>query len=63
MRLTAVDLGVVSSLLLVTLGLGLWSARRSGRDSEQYFLAGRNLPWWLVGVSMVATSTSAWATW
>ncbi|MGA0099539.1 MAG: sodium:solute symporter family protein [Steroidobacteraceae bacterium] len=58
MRLTAVDLWVVSCLLLVTLGLGLWSARRSGRDSEQYFLSGRNLPWWLVGVSMVATTFS-----
>jgi len=43
-------LGFLASVVLV----GSWSARRAGQDTESFFLSGRNMPWWLLGVSMVA---------
>ncbi len=39
--------------------IGLWSSKQSGRSVKDYFLSGRNMPWWLLGVSMVATTFSA----
>jgi SSS family solute:Na+ symporter len=45
--------------LLVTTGLGLWYSRRSGRNLDEFFLSGRNLPWWALGTSMVATTFAA----
>ncbi|MDD2348311.1 MAG: Na+:solute symporter [Kiritimatiellae bacterium] len=47
-------LGFLASVVLV----GSWSARRAGQDTESFFLSGRNMPWWLLGVSMVACSFS-----
>jgi Na+/proline symporter len=38
--------------------VGSWSARRAGQDTESFFLSGRNKPWWLLGVSMVACTFS-----
>ncbi len=55
MQLTGVDWIVVSAYGLVTLSLGFWFARRAGRSVEEYFVAGRSLPWWLAGTSMAAT--------
>ncbi len=42
----------------LTLGIGLAVARRAGTSTAEYFLSGRNMPWWLLGVSMVATTFS-----
>jgi len=54
----AIDWAVVVIYLLIVTGIGLWSAR--GQKSQRdYFLGGRNLPWWAVGLSIVATETSA----
>ena len=47
-------LGFLASVVLV----GSWSARRAGQDTESCFRSGRNLPWWLLGVSMVACTFS-----
>jgi Na+/proline symporter len=47
-------LGFLASVVLV----GSWSARRAGQDTESFFLSGRNMPWWLLGVSMVACTFS-----
>ncbi len=43
---------------LIVLIVGLYFARRAGRDTGEFFLAGRKLPWWLLGTSMVATTFS-----
>jgi solute:Na+ symporter, SSS family len=58
MRLTNADWAVVMAYGLVVLVLGLYFARRAGRGTDEYFLAGRKLPWWLLGTSMVATTFS-----
>lgn len=42
----------------ITMLLGLAAVRRAGRNTSEYFLAGRRMPWWLLGFSMVATTFS-----
>lgn len=58
MQLTTLDWAVVAAYGVIALGVGLYFARRAGRGSEDFFLAGRSLPWWLLGTSMVATTFS-----
>ncbi|MCG6955893.1 MAG: Na+:solute symporter [Gemmatimonadetes bacterium] len=58
MRLTLLDWAVVACYGAVALVTGLWFARRAGRGTAEYFLAGRSMPWWLLGTSMVATTFS-----
>ena len=55
MQLTPVDWVVVAVYGVVTLTLGFWFSRRAGRDMEEYFVAGRTLPWWVAGTSIAAT--------
>lgn len=59
MILTVLDWIIVAATLLVSLLIGITVARRSGQNSTEYFLSGRNMPWWLLGISMVATTFSA----
>ncbi len=59
MALNALDWTIVALFLSVTLAIGLWAARRAGSSSDEFFLSGRNMPWWLLGISMVATTFSA----
>ncbi|MEO1697471.1 MAG: sodium:solute symporter family protein [Planctomycetota bacterium] len=56
MKLTALDASLIGGYLVLTLLIGLAASRRAGRDSKSFFLAGRDMPWWLLGVSMVATA-------
>jgi solute:Na+ symporter, SSS family len=58
MRLTTVDWLIVAAYFAAALAIGAWAARRAGRDTGQYFLSGRAMPWWLLGISMVATTFS-----
>ncbi|MEJ2202635.1 MAG: Na+:solute symporter [Gemmatimonadota bacterium] len=58
MQLTALDWTVVILYGIVALATGLWFARRAGQGTEEFFLGGRSLPWWLLGTSMVATTFS-----
>ncbi len=58
MQLTTADWIVVVTYLLIVLAVGLYFARRAGRGTDEFFLAGRKLPWWLLGTSMVATTFS-----
>ena len=58
MQLVALDWWIVIGYLLVALSIGLFAARRSGKSSTDYFLSGRSMPWWVLGVSMVATTFS-----
>ncbi len=58
MALSTVDWIVLLSYFFFALGVGLAFARRAGKGMEEFFLAGRSLPWWLLGTSMVATTFS-----
>ena len=55
----ALDLAVVIAWLLLTLVAGVIFSRRASGSTEDFFVAGRSLPWWLVGTSMVATTFAA----
>ena len=55
MTLTAIDWIVVAAYGALTLTIGLRLARRAGRSVEDFFVAGRSLPWWIAGTSIAAT--------
>ena len=59
MQLSTLDWWVLALYGVTVLSVGLAFARRAGGGREDYFLAGRNMPWWLIGTSMVATTFSA----
>ena len=48
------DWMVVVVYFILTAWIGVRYARRAGSSLEEFFLSGRNLPWWLAGTSMVA---------
>ena len=58
MILQGLDLTVIVAYFLFTLAVGIWTARRAGRNAGEFFLSGRSMPWWLLGISMVATTFS-----
>ncbi len=57
--LSGLDIAVIVGWLTISLLAGLWFARRASSSSEDFFAAGRTLPWWVVGTSMVATTFAA----
>jgi len=57
--LTHVDIIVVFSYLLIALAVGVFLSKRASSSTEQFFVSGRSLPWWIVGTSMVATTFAA----
>ncbi len=59
MALTALDWSLLVAFLVFPLLIAARSAGRAGQSLGQYFLAGRELPWWLAGTSMVATTFAA----
>jgi solute:Na+ symporter, SSS family len=59
MLLTTLDWAIIAMFFLLSLIIGLWTSRRAGSGFTEYFLSGRGMPWWLLGVSMVATTFSA----
>ena len=59
MQLTTLDWEIIFLFFILTLAVGLWVARSAGRSTTDFFLSGRNMPWWLLGISMVATTFSA----
>ncbi len=59
MNVTALDWGIIASFFVISLVIGLVSAKTAGSSAKEFFLSGRNMPWWLLGVSMVATTFSA----
>ena len=62
MNLQTLDLTVVAIYAVVLLLLAQWVSReKTGheKDSSDYFLAGRNLPWWAIGASLIAANISA----
>ncbi len=58
MLLTTVDWLIIAAYMVLSLVIGLWVMKRAGKDSTEFFAAGKNMPWWLLGISMVATTFS-----
>jgi SSS family solute:Na+ symporter len=59
MQLDWIDWIIIALFFIVTMAIGLLVSKSSGSSSAEYFLGGRKMPWWLLGVSMVATTFSA----
>jgi Na+/proline symporter len=51
MHLTAIDLTIIAAYVLLTVGVGFWIAKRASRSLTSYFLGGREISWWMLGVS------------
>ena len=58
MILSSLDWSIVGAYFALSLAVGIWASKQAGKDTKSFFLAGRNMPWWLLGVSMVATTFS-----
>jgi len=54
-----IDWLIILVYLVITIGIGLYFTRRASSNISNYFVSGRNLPWWLLGTSMVATTFAA----
>src|SRR5438132_3303895 len=59
MSLTAIDWAVIIGYLLVNLAIGIYYRRRASGNTEEFFISGRDVSWWLAGTSMVATTFAA----
>ncbi len=57
--LHSIDIAVILAYFALTLALGVYFSRRAGRNTEEFFLSGRKLPWWIAGTAMVATTFAA----
>ncbi|UXP32256.1 Na+:solute symporter [Reichenbachiella agarivorans] len=58
MILSTLDWSFVIGFFIISLGIGIWSAKWGNNNADDYFNAGGKMPWWLLGVSMVATTFS-----
>ncbi|MBI2408587.1 MAG: Na+:solute symporter [Gemmatimonadetes bacterium] len=56
MTLARIDWLIVGVYFTLSLGVGLMFTKRASTSTENYFLAGRSVPWWLAGISIVATT-------
>jgi SSS family transporter len=59
MKLELLDWAIIIGFFAIYLSIGYFVSKNSYKSSEDFFLSGRNMPWWLLGVSMVATTFSA----
>lgn len=46
-----VDLVIIAGYMALMIAVGWWVAKKAAKDSESYFLAGKSLPWWVIGVA------------
>ena len=58
MQLATIDWIIILLFFAVSLGIGIYVSKTSGKSANDFFLSGRNMPWWLLGLSMVATTFS-----
>ena len=58
MQITTLDWLIIFLFFAVSLGIGIYVSKSSGKSANEYFLSGRSMPWWLLGLSMVATTFS-----
>ena len=59
MQISTLDWVIIFSFFALFILIGLYYSKRSGKSSKEFFLSGRDMPWWLLGISMVATTFSA----
>ncbi len=59
MSLTFLDWAIVFAYFALSIGIGFAFTKKGGESLEQYFVAGRNVPWWLAGAAMIATTFAA----
>jgi Na+/proline symporter len=59
MNVTFIDWAIIGAFFVISLLIGVYSSKTAGTSAKEFFLSGRNMPWWLLGVSMVATTFSA----
>ena len=59
MTLAFLDWLIIIGYILFSLSVGIYFSKRAGKSTEEYFLSGRTLPWWMIGTSMVATTFAA----
>src|SRR5881398_1211624 len=59
MTISSVDWAIVAAYFLLSAAIGLYFTKRGGQSLDQYFLSGRQVPWWLAGTAMVATTFAA----
>ena len=58
LTITWIDAVIIFGFLLSVVIVGSLAAKRAGKSADDFFLSGRNMPWWLLGVSMVACTFS-----
>ncbi len=58
MELSTLDYSFIIVFFAIVLGIGIYVSKKSGKNSTEFFLSGRTMPWWLLGLSMVATTFS-----
>jgi Na+/proline symporter len=59
MQLENIDWLIILAFFILSLVIGIIVSKKSGKDITEFFLSGRKMPWWLLGISMVATTFSA----
>ena len=59
MQLAFIDWSIIIAFFVFSLVVGLLVSKKAGSSASEFFLSGRNMPWWLLGVSMVATTFSS----
>ena len=57
-ELSILDISIIVAFFSTTLLIGFYVSKKSSSSSSEYFLSGRSMPWWLLGISMVATTFS-----
>ncbi|WP_136468247.1 sodium:solute symporter family protein [Flagellimonas onchidii] len=58
MDIQTLDYFIIFGFFAIVLFIGVYVSKKSGKSSSEYFLSGRTMPWWLLGLSMVATTFS-----
>ncbi|AFL83473.1 Na+/proline symporter [Belliella baltica DSM 15883] len=59
MTISLLDWSIIAAFFVISMLIGVYSSKKAGASAKEFFLSGRNMPWWLLGVSMVATTFSA----
>jgi len=59
MQLTFFDYSILVVYFIAVFSIGIWAMRRASKNSSEFFLSGRTMPWWLLGISLVSTTFAA----
>ena len=59
MLVSTLDWLIIIAYFIFSFGISIYFSKKAGKDTDSFFLSGRNLPWWIAGTSMVATTFAA----